>query len=150
MVLVAAVPVAILGATGRLSSKLDRQAAKWTTSAASTSTTAWRDVPGLRRLRVCSVNQVSATLSVTLRGAPVRFRVLIDSVAEAPMNPGPARFVPRGEESFSYTFVNHTAHFENDDTHVFDVQWRSPSGRRVTLVRGDLNLLFQQGQRNCP
>ncbi len=66
------------------------------------------------------------------------------------MRPGSVRFVPHSVESFSYTFVNRVAAFEDDDTHVFDVQWRSPSGRRVTLVGGDVNLLFQQGQRNCP
>ena len=89
-------------------------------------------------------------MSVNLRGAPARFRVVIDGVPEAPMRPGSARFVPQGEESFSYTFVGNVAAFENDDTHVFDVQWRSPSGRKVTLTRGDLNLLFEQGRRNCP
>ena len=148
--LMAAVPVAVLAAGGRLGSKLDRQAAKWTTTPASTSRTTWTNVPGLSRLTVCTLNEVSATLSVTVRGAPVRFRVLIDSVPEAPMKPGSVRFVPRGEESFSFTFVNRTAPFEDDDTHVFTVQWRSPSGGRVTLLRGDLNLLFQQGTHNCP
>lgn len=66
------------------------------------------------------------------------------------MRPGAAQFVPEGEESFSYTFVKSTAPFEGDDTHVLDVQWRSPTGSRVTLTSGDLNLLYQQGTHNCP
>jgi hypothetical protein len=145
-----ALPVAVFAAGGRLSSKLDRQAARWTTSAASTSSTQWRNVPGLRRLTACTLNEVSATLSVTVGGAPVRFRLIIDGVPEAPMRPGPVRFVPNGYESFSFTFVARTAPFEDDDSHVFDVQWRSPTGGQVTLSRGALNIFFQQGTHNCP
>jgi hypothetical protein len=66
------------------------------------------------------------------------------------MRTGSARFVPDGSDSFSYTFVAGTAPFEDDDTHAFTAQWRSPTGRPVTLTRGDLNLLFQQGTHNCP
>jgi hypothetical protein len=146
----AAAPLAVLAAGGRLGSRLDNQAARWTTTSVSTSSTTWRNVPGLTRLPACTLNEVSATLSVTVRGAPVRFRVLIDGVPEAPMKPGPVRFVPNGEESFSFTFVNRTAPFEDDDSHVFGVQWRSPTGSPVTLLRGDLNILYQRGTHNCP
>jgi hypothetical protein len=149
LLLLAAVPIAVLAANGVLGGALERQSAKWTTTSVSTSSTNWRNVPGLRLTR-CTVNQVSAMLSVTVRGAPVRFRMIIDGVPEAPMKPGSARFVPDGAESFSYTFVARTAPFEADDTHSFTPQWRSPSGRRVTLERGDLNLLFQRGTQGCP
>ncbi|HYY76048.1 MAG TPA: hypothetical protein VE644_06995 [Gaiellaceae bacterium] len=149
LVLLAAVPVAVLAGRGAFGGALERQSAKWTTTSVSTSSTAWRNVPGLSLTR-CTVHQVSAMVSVTVRGAPVRFRVIIDGVPEAPMKPGSARFVPEGSESFSYTFVGRTAPFEADDTHVFNVQWRSPTGRRVTLQRGDLNLLFERGTQGCP
>ena len=139
----------VLAANGVFGGALDRQSAKWTTSSATTSSTAWRNVPGLSLTR-CTLNQVTATLSVTVNGAPVRFRVIIDGVPEAPMKPDSARFVPSGSESCSYTFVARTAPFENDDTHGFAVQWRSPSGSPVTLTRGDLNLLFQRGTHGCP
>jgi hypothetical protein len=89
-------------------------------------------------------------LSVTVEGGPVRFRVLIDGVGEAPMKPGPARFEPDGVESFSYTFVDRTAPFEADDTHRFNVQWRTPNGVPVTLRHGVLNLLFEDGTQGCP
>jgi hypothetical protein len=149
-VLAATVPLAVLAGSGRLSSGLDVQTASWTTSDVSTSSTRWHDIGALSRLSICSLGQVSATLSVTLRGAPGRFRVVIDGVTGAPMRPGAAQFVPDREESFSYTFVKGTAPFEEDDTHVFEVQWRSPTGNRLTLTSGDLNLLYQQGSHNCP
>lgn len=143
-------PFGVLAAGGRLSSGLDVQSASWTTSDVSTSSTRWHDIRALSSVSICSVRQVSATLSVTLRGAPGRFRVVIDGATGVPMRPGAAQFVPVGEESFSYTFVKGTAPFEDDDTHVFEVQWRSPTGNRVTLTSGDLNLLYQQGTHRCP
>jgi len=147
MAVVAFVPFTILAATGVFGGALDRQRAKWTTTRVTTSSTEWRNVPGLALTR-CTLNQVTAMLSVTVRGAPVRFRVKIDDAAT--MEPLAARFVPNGTESFSYTFVGNTGPFEANDNHLFNVQWRSPSGRAVTLERGAVNLLFQQGTQACP
>lgn len=149
VLLVAAGPTAVLAASGVFGSALDRQVATWTTTSAMTSSTTWRNVPRLSLTR-CTVNQVTAMVSVTVRGAPVLFRVIVDGVPEAPMRPGPARFVPDGSESFSFSFVGRTASFEADDTHRFNVQWRSPTGATVTLRRGALNLLFQRGTQGCP
>jgi hypothetical protein len=145
-----AVPLAVLAARGTLTGNLDLQKARWTTNTVSTSSTQWRNVPGLTRLPACTLNEVSLTLSVTIRGAPAGFRAIIDGVPEAPMRPGAARFVPDGQESFSYTFVANTAPFEDDDSHTFGVQWRSPTGGQVQLDRGALNLLYQAGTHNCP
>jgi hypothetical protein len=148
VVLLAAVPLVVSAANGLLAGELDRQAARWTTTPVATTSTVWRNVPGLSLTR-CTLNQVTAMVNVTVRGAPVRFRVIIDSVTEAPMMPASARFVPSGEESFSFSFVGRTGPFEADDTHVFNVQWRSPTGRAVTLARGNLNLLFERGTQGC-
>lgn len=149
VVAVVLVPVAVWAGSDRLGSNLERQTGKWTTNNASTSSTSWRDVRGLRRISICSDNEVSATLGVTVSGAPVRFRVIIDT-PEGPMRPAPARFVPDGIESFSFTFVRPTIAFEADDTHSFSVQWRSPSGERVTMRSGVLNLLYERGDQGCP
>ena len=149
VVLLAAVPVVVLAANGVFGGALERQSARWTTTSVSTSSTTWRNVPGLALTR-CTLNQVTATVSVTVRGAPILLRVVIDGVPEAPMKPGAARFVPDGIESFSFTWVGRTAPFEADDTHRLNVQWRSPTGQPVTLVRGALNLLFQRGRQGCP
>jgi hypothetical protein len=145
----AAAPAVVLAATGVFGGSLDRQSARWTTTSATTSSTTFRNVPRLALTR-CTLNQVTANLSVTVSGGPVQFRAIIDGVPEAPMKPGVARFVPDGIESFSYTFVGRTAAFEADDTHAFNVQWRSPTGATVTRRRGVLNLLFQRGKQGCP
>lgn len=149
LLVVAVVPVVVFAAGVRISSNLDRQTATWTQADATTSSRAWRNVPGLARISACTIREVSATLSVTIQGAPALFRVVIDT-PEAPMRPGSARFVPQGRESFSYTFARTTIPFEDDDTHSFSVQWRSPSGQPVTLKSGVVNLLYQRGRHNCP
>jgi hypothetical protein len=146
--LLAATPVAVLAARNVFGGELERQSAVRMTTSATASGTAWANVPGLALTR-CSLNQVTAIISVTASGAPVLFRVVIDGVPEAPMRPGSARFVPSGSESFSFTFVGHVAPFEADDTHKFNVQWRSESGAPVTLHRGVLNLLYERGSQGC-
>jgi hypothetical protein len=105
-------------------------------------------VPGLALTR-CTLNQVTLMLSVTVEGGPVRFRAIIDDVPEAPMKPTVAQFRPQGTESFAYTFVGNTGPFEANDNHLFNVQWRSPSGAQVTMHQGAINLLFQAGTQ-CP
>lgn len=111
----------------------------------STSSTAWQDVPGLSLdlgvLGICVMNEVSTTVSVGLLGAPAGFRVQIDDARL--QAPGEIRFDPSGgNPSFNYTFADDVGN--NPDQHDFDLQWRSPTGRRVTLVRGSLNGLFQR------
>jgi hypothetical protein len=146
--LLAATPMAVLAARGVFGGKLEYQSAAWTTTAVTTSSTEWRNVPGLALTR-CSLHQVTAMVSVTVSGAPALFRVVIDGVPEAPMKPGWARFVPSGNESFTFAFVGRVAPFEADDTHKFNVQWRSGTGAPVTLQRGVLDLLFERGTQGC-
>lgn len=148
VVLAGAVPLAVFAAAGGFNGALERQSARWTTSDVTTSSTEWRNVPGLTLAR-CTRNQVTAMVSAMVSGGPVRFRVIADGVPEAPFRPGAARFVPDGTEAFSYTFVGNTAPFEADDSHRFNVQWRSPSGQRITLENGALNILFQRGTQGC-
>ena len=69
VVLLAATPVAVLAARGVFGGELERQSAVWTTTAATTSGTAWVNVPGLALTR-CSDNQVTAMVSVTVSGCP--------------------------------------------------------------------------------
>jgi hypothetical protein len=132
-------------ASGRYDGKLDRQRAKFRTAAITTSSTSWQDVRVLG-VNICSLNEVSATLSVTLSGSKARFRVVGEQGNVA--KPGRAEFTPSGTgESFSYTFVTSTGTFEGDDRHTLKVQWRSDAGAPVTLERGDLNVLYQRGSR---
>ena len=146
---IAVVPAAVaVAASGSAHSGLNQQAAKWTTTTASTSSTTFHTIPGLSGLNICALHQVTAALSVELTGAPARFQVQIDSGAT--MHPGTVQFNPSGaHDSSSFVFVNNVGPFEANDHHVFDVSWRSPSGKLVTLERGTLDLAYQKGTQAC-
>jgi hypothetical protein len=145
----AAVPLTVAAATGVFGSSLDHQRAVWTTNERTTSSTDWSNIPALSITR-CAVDQVTAMLNVTIEGGAARFRVIIDDVPEAPMIPDSARFDPQGVESWGFAVGRGVQAFEADDTHRFDVQWRSASGAPVTLRQGMLNILFEDGTQGCP
>src|SRR5262249_36533228 len=137
-----------LRASGGVNSSLDLQASRFTTTATSTSSTAFRRIASLSGLNICALQQVSATPSGELNGAPASFQVHVDGGPL--MQPKAIRFVPAGpHDSFSFTFVNPVGTFEANDHHSFDVEWRSPSGRPTTLERGTFNLLYQVGTQSC-
>jgi hypothetical protein len=151
---VAGVPTAVLAASGAprssggFSSSLDRQASKWTTTSAATSSTTFKPIPALSGLNICALHQVTAALSVELSGAPASFQIHVDGGPIMP--PGKVRFVPAGShDSFSFEFVMAVGPFENNDHHVFDVEWRSPTGNRAVFERGTFNLQFQRGTHSC-
>ena len=142
------IPAVVLAASGGSSSSMDLQASKFTTTTATTSSRTFQPIPGLSGLNICALNQVAATLSVELNGAPAGFQIRID--AAGTMQPGAVRFVPAGpHDSFSFTFVNNVAPFEANDNHSFDVEWRSPTGTATTLERGTFNLQYQRGTQQC-
>jgi hypothetical protein len=146
-----AVPLALAATSGRVGGQLDRQRATWKTSPISTSSTAWRTIPrlsfaasGTANHTLCARHALSVALRVDLRGAPVRFRVLMDGGPT--LQPGPARFVPSADSrTFLATFVGSAGTFEASDRHALEVQWRSPSEGQVTLDGGVANVLFEQG-----
>ncbi len=154
--LAALVPVVVLADRG--ASDLDRQKFRSKKRASTTSSTAWRNVPGLsgrRGIKVCAPNrsEVSATLSVVTRGAPALFRMVLDGVPENLVDPGVVRFTTPGGRttSFSFTFAEKVFDFEANSNHSLDVQWRSPSGGRVRLLRGLVNALYEEGNpARCP
>jgi hypothetical protein len=150
--LLVAVPVAVLAVTGGFEGALDRQTAVFRSDPVSTSSRDWTDIPGLGPVVICAINEVSATVSVSVTGAPVSIRVQMDSAPV--LQPVVAFFDPRsGTTSFSYTFVGNAAGFEANDNHAFSAQWRSSTGGLVTLNRGDMNLLFDRGPapgNTCP
>ena len=147
-VAVLGIPAVVLAASGGFSSSMDLQASKFTTTTATTSSKTSRPVPGLSGLTVCALQQVTATVSVELNGAPAGFQVRIDGGGT--MSPGAIRFVPAGpHDSFSFTFVQNVGPFEANDNHSFDVEWRSPTGAATTLERGTFNLQYQRGTQSC-
>jgi hypothetical protein len=142
------VPAAVLAASGGASSSLDLQASKSTTSTATTSSKTFHPIPGLSGLTICALDQVTATLSVELNGAPAGFQIRVDGGGT--MSPGGVRFVPAGpHDSASFTFIEGVGPFEANDNHAFDVEWRSPTGAATTLERGTFNLQYQHGTQSC-
>ena len=139
----------VLAATGSASSGLDLQAVRFTSTAASTSSPAFRNIPGLAGLTICARGQVTAVLSVELDGArPAGLQVLVDGGPVA--QPGAVRFVPAGaHDSGSFAFIQVVGPFEANDHHTFDAQWRSPAGGRVALERGTVTLLYAKGTQAC-
>ena len=127
--------------SGGFSSSLDLQASRRTTSTVTTSSTTFRPIPGLSGLSICALNQVTASLSVELNGPPAGFQIRVDG--DGLMPPGAVQFVPAGaHDSFSFTFMRGVSPFENNDHHVFDVEWRSPTAATTTLERDTFNLYF--------
>ncbi len=122
---------------------LDRQSAIFRTSSASTTDTAFHDLTGMG-VNLCALNEVSATLSVKLSGAPAAFQIRVDGGGT--MIPGAARFVPAGtEDSGSFTFVANAQPFEANDHHFYQVEWRSVTGGATNVLRAVLNLQYQDG-----
>ena len=83
---------------------------------------------------------------MTPSGAGDTFEAPLEGGTDASENSAEAR-CDRGGGPF--TFVGRVAPFEADDTHKFNVQWRSASGAPVNLHRGVLNLLFERGTQGC-
>lgn len=150
-----ALPLAVLAAAsyGREGGALDRQVAAWRTAPVTRSSAEWRTIEKLSFVptasgsrTICMTKGFSVSLTVTLSGAPAYLRVLMDG---GPMlAPLGVRFDPEADgrlHTFSATFVGHARMFEGSDLHGLEVQWRSPSGRPVTLTRGAANVLYQQG-----
>jgi hypothetical protein len=147
-VLVVSVPLAAEAASGGSSSSLDLQASRWTTSGASTASRRFAAIRQLSGLNVCAARGVTAELSVELHGSAAGFQIRVDGGAV--MHPGAVRFIPSApHQSFSFTFVQSVAPFEANDHHVFDVEWRSPTGRRTTLEKATLNLQYERGTHRC-
>jgi hypothetical protein len=130
-------PTGLLGSQTALSSN----------AAASTTSIAMVDVPGLTGLSVCAFDEISVTVSVQLTGKSVGFQVQMDD--EAILQPGSIRFIPAGHKAaFSFTFIDRARMDSGTDMHVLDMQWNSPLGRKVTLLRGTLSVQYQDGV--CP
>jgi hypothetical protein len=88
---------------------------------------------------------IAATLSATVSGGPVEFRLFLEDIekdwAVRPMKPRWARFDPgAGTASSSFTYV--AAVHPGDYT--VNISWRSPDGVQVTLHA--MTLVVQYGQ----
>ncbi len=82
---------------------------------------------------------ISATLSVTVSGAPAEFRIVMEvpekDWAQRVMKPGSVHFDPQGGTgSFSYTFVAGVG----PGKYTINLLWRSPTGIQTNLDDGSL------------
>jgi hypothetical protein len=151
LTLAVAVPLALAAGPNRSGGQLDRQQAAWRSDPVSTSSSEWRTIgrfsfvaSGTANRTICAEHEVSLSLSADLHGAPVLFRVVLDGGGT--FAPGPARFVPAADSrTFAASFAGLAGTFEGSDRHALEVQWRSPSGRPVTLDGGLVNVLYEQG-----
>ena len=156
LVLAVATPFAVLAATrtgrpsGRAttgSSDLDCQMFASRSSSVSTSSTSFTNINALE-VNVTSVFGMTVTVSGEFKGAGVAFQVL-DTFVGGPvaMDPGQAFLTPPsggGVVPFSFTWVSAGA--PAGHAHTIDVQWRrTGSSGTVTMTRGDVNVLFQNG-----
>jgi hypothetical protein len=115
----------------------------WRTTPVSTSSTDWTTVPGLTRAPV-AIFPIDITVAATVSGAPAQFRVLSTNEGEQTFvsTPGPTRFDPgAGESSFAYQWIERHA---TGAAHSISLrlQWRSPSGNPVHMLRGDMSVLY--------
>jgi hypothetical protein len=116
----------------------------WRTSKVSTSSTHFATVPGFRDAPA-AIFPIAVNVGAVVSGAPVKFRVLSTNVGGQthPSKPGTARFVPKGgrPDSFGYQWVerNQAAAVHSNRLRL---QWRSPSGHPVHLLRGDMSVQY--------
>jgi len=93
-----------------------------------------------------AVFPVTVDVSATVSGAPVAFRVLSTNVGDVTRvsHPGATMFTPdaSGPSAFSYQWVDKG---DSGAPHglLLQLQWRSPSGDPVTLLRGDMTVLYR-------
>lgn len=116
----------------------------WRTDSASTRSTTFTNVPGMSD-GPSSVFPIVVNTSAVLTGAPVEFRLKSTNVGEQTeiSKPGRASFVPvgRGPDSFSFQWIEKN---QSAAVHVnqLQLQWRSPSGNQVTMLRGDMSVAY--------
>jgi hypothetical protein len=115
----------------------------WRTTPESTSSTQWAAVPGFAD-RPTAIFPIAVNVSATVSGAPVLFRVLSTNVGgqTSVSKPGPTEFTPGGHPSaFSYQWIEPNPVAAPHNAFI-RLQWRSPSGNPVHLLRGDMSLLY--------
>jgi hypothetical protein len=114
------------------------------TTSVSTSSTTWEDVPGLV-VDPVAIFPISIDVSASVSGAPVRFRVLSTNIGNQTFvsDPGATRFDPgpKGANAFSYRWVERNDVAAAHANHLV-LQWRSPSGAEVSLLRGVLTATY--------
>lgn len=122
--------------------RLTHQTFKWSRIEESTSSQKFRRMRHLGA-GVTNAGLTSVTLSGTIRGGPVDVRLVSvgPTGEERRLRPGVARFSGKGLRSVSHVF----GRLERGGTcRNYVVEWRSPTGRKLTLVRGSLLVQYRR------
>ncbi len=142
--LVAGFAWTVVAKTGGGRTPLDCMDTVWQTTPVSTTSTHWAPVPGFRADPV-AIFPIAIDVSALISGAPVRFRIVSTNVGGQTFvsEPGATRFVPggSGSNSFAYQWIERN---QSASPHavLLQLQWQSPSGNAVHLVRGDMSVLY--------
>ena len=134
---------AVQAATGTGRTSLKCLDTEWRTTAVSTSSTSFATVPGFTDSPV-AIYPIAINVSALISGAPAEFRILSTNVGGQThaSEPGMTRFAPGGSaNSFTYQWVERN---QSAATHSnqLRLQWRSPSGHAVHLLRGDMSVAY--------
>ncbi|MEP6757857.1 MAG: hypothetical protein ABJB55_01525 [Actinomycetota bacterium] len=123
----------------------------WQQSMVTTSSKTFSNVPGLGD-SPASIYPIAIDVSAVVSGPPVEFRIVSTNVGAqtGTSEPGRTRFVPSGggPDSFSFEWVEPN---QSAAVHVNDLrlQWRSPSGGEVRILRGDLSVVYDTESGSC-
>ena len=143
LALVVGVAWGVMATNGNGTTPLKCMDTVWHTTAASTSSTHFSNVPGFTDTPA-AIFPIAINVSALVQGAPAVFRVQSTNIGNQVVvsNPGPTRFDPgSGANSFAYQWIekNQAAAIHGI---VLRLQWRSPSGNAVHLLRGDMSVLY--------
>jgi hypothetical protein len=124
---------------------------KWRTDEVTTASTTFTNVPGFTDAP-SSIYPIIVDVSAVVSGGPVEFRLLSTNVGNQTVasKPGRATFVPDGggPDSFSFQWIEKN---QSAAEHVNDLQlqWRSPNGTDVHLLRGDMAVTYDTEPGAC-
>jgi len=137
---IVAIPLAVIAGTTRGMTPVKCISSQWRSSPVSTSSTAWRKVPGLNA-DIAQVGPVIINTSALISGAPAQFRVRSVNIGaqHRTSRPGPTRFVSggAGANSFAYQWIDRGNGAAVHEL-VIRLQWRSTNGHAVHMLRGDI------------
>jgi hypothetical protein len=124
----------------------DQQLVLWDEKPYTTTDTQWGAIKSIGPgTSIAARGPMTLTLSATFSGAPVDVRIRVDSRY---LQPRPVRFNPgRRALTSSYTFAG--AGFKSG-CHYYDVQWRSPTGRKISVRDMTTVMSYQWGKATAP
>lgn len=133
------VPMTVWATTGGGGGQVACELFAYSTTAASTSSTSFTDIPGLT-VSGTLAEAFTVQLSANFGGTKVALQVTDTSIGgTSVLQPGVA-FAANTGSSFSFTWVGSNP---AEHSHTFTAQWRVVGSGTATFQRGDISLLYQ-------